>query len=137
MPGAEPGSRVPRQEAPRAGRGAEKGCKGRSPQGARASPTGTTAPPPSTAQAQSPNSNFHPTREPGKTGAKGWEHTWKKKKERKWGDSTRASQLGSSRIAARDWYPALRLCPPFCPTLNPNFLGHLPNPASLGTVPRT
>lgn len=61
----------------------------------------------------------------------------KKKKERKWRESTRASQSGSSRITARDWCPAPRLCPPFCPTLNPNFLGHLPNPPSLGTVPRT
>lgn len=75
MPGAEPGSEAPKQEGPGAGRRAEKGCEGRSPQGARPSPTGTTAPLPSTAQAQSPISKFHPTREPGKTGAKGWEHT--------------------------------------------------------------
>lgn len=45
MPGAESGSGAPRQEGRGAGRGAETGCEGRGPQGARASPTGTTAAP--------------------------------------------------------------------------------------------
>lgn len=45
MPGAEPGSGAPRQEGHGAGREAETGFEGRGPQGARASPTGTTAAP--------------------------------------------------------------------------------------------